>query len=310
MPGLVVLLGMLLVLTACNSAMPGKSGAGELGKAGEFGKAAPLANSTVILATTTSTMDSGLLDVLIPVFEQATGYQVKPIAAGTGQALALGEKGEADVLLVHAPEAEKKLIENGTAIRRQLLMHNDFIIVGPPADPAGLRGMTDAVAGLKKLAASGQLFVSRGDDSGTHKMELALWKKAAVKPAGAAYQETGAGMGQTLNVANEKLGYTLTDRATYLAQKKNLGLIVLLEKDPALLNIYHVMEVNGEKFPKVNSAGGKAFADFLVSERGQELIRSYGIDKFGEPLFFVDVSKQETELLKGPAQPESANQQK
>ncbi|MBM7865174.1 solute-binding protein [Heliobacterium gestii] len=257
------------------------------------------ANPDLILATTTSTTDSGLLDVLIPAFEKKRGYKVKPLSVGTGQALAYGEKGEADVLLVHAPDAELKVVEKGAAINRKLVMHNDFIVVGPSDDPAGVKGLTSTVEALKKIAGGGKLFISRGDDSGTHKMEKSFWQKASLTPTGNAwYQETGAGMGQTLNVASEKQGYTLTDRATYLAQKKNLKLAVVLEKEPALLNIYHVMEVNAEKFPKVNKEGAKAFSDFLLSAEGQEMIKTFGVDKYGEPLFVPDAGKKEETLGK------------
>ncbi len=253
----------------------------------------------LILATTTSTQDSGLLDVLIPLFEKQFGYRVKTIAVGTGQALAMGDKGEADVLLVHAPADEKKLVESGAAVERKLVMHNDFIVVGPKADPAGVKGVKTGAAALKKIAEAKALFVSRGDDSGTHKKELALWKDAGVKNEGTWYQQSGSGMGQTLTIASEKNGYTLSDRATYLAQKKNLSLEVLLEGDAPLLNIYHVMQVNPAKFTKVNNAGAKAFADFLLSSGGQDAISKFGVDKFGQSLFFPDGGKTEDQLTKG-----------
>jgi tungstate transport system substrate-binding protein len=255
-------------------------------------KAAAPANPEMILATTTSTMDSGLLDVLIPMFEKATGYKVKPIAVGTGQALALGERGEADALMVHAPDSEVKLVEAGAAINRQLMMHNDFIFVGPPADPAKIKGTAKAADTLKKIADAGAVFVSRGDDSGTHKMELSLWKVASVDPKGTTwYQESGQGMGATLNIAAEKRGYTLTDRATYLALKGNLGLDILSEGDTVLMNIYHVMQVNPAKFPKVNAEGGKAFVEYMVGKEAQEAVRTFGVDKYGQPLFFPDAGK-------------------
>ena len=249
----------------------------------------------LILATTTSTQDSGLLDVLIPAFEKKTGYRVKTVAVGTGQALAMGEKGEADVLLVHAPAAEKKVEASGAAINRKLVMHNDFIIIGPAADPAKVKGQaTDAT--MAAIAKAQAPFVSRGDDSGTDKMEKSLWKKINIKPAGSWYYEVGAGMGQTLAVANEKQGYTLTDRATYLAQKQNLNLQILVEGDAKLLNIYHVMEVNPEKFAKVNKDGAKAFSDFVLSEEGQKMIAAFGQDKFGQPLFFADGGKTDQDF--------------
>lgn len=253
-------------------------------------------NQDVILATTTSTQDSGLLDRLIPDFEKKTGYRIKTIAVGTGQALAMGEKGEADVLLVHAPSSEKPLVEKGAAVNRRLVMHNDFVFVGPTGDPAGVKGTKSSAEVLKKIAAAESLFVSRGDESGTHKKEKELWSKAGVKTDRLWYQQSGSGMGQTLNVASEKSGYTLTDRATFLALKKNLRLEVVLEGDAPLLNIYHVMEVNRAKFDRVNAEGAKAFSDFLLASDTQKLIGSFGADKFGQPLFFPDGGKQESDL--------------
>lgn len=246
----------------------------------------------LILATTTSTVDSGLLDQLIPIFEKKTGYRVKTVAVGTGQALAMGEKGEADVLLTHAEEAEKKLVDSGAVRNYRLVMHNDFVIVGPADDPAGVKGKSSFEA-LRAIAVKGVIFVSRGDDSGTHKKELAIWKKAEVNPSGAKwYLESGQGMGATILMASEKQGYTLTDRATYLAQKKNVELDILSEGDKTLLNIYHVMEVNPDKFSKVNAAGGKAFAEFMVAPETQKMIADFGKDKFGQSLFFPDAGKQ------------------
>lgn len=258
-------------------------------------KKAP-ANPDVILATTTSTQDSGLLDVLIPIFEKDTGYKIKPIAVGTGQALAMGEKGEADVLLVHAPADEKKLVDSGAAIERKLVAHNDFIVVGPKEDPAKVKGTKTAADALKKIAGAQSIFISRGDDSGTHKKEVSLWKTAGVKNEGQWYQQTGQGMGQTLNVTNEKNGYTLTDRATFLSLQKNLKLEILLEGDAPLLNIYHVMLVNPAKFNKVNADGAKAFHSFLLSKEGQEAIGKFGVEKYGKPLFFPDGGKTEEQL--------------
>jgi tungstate transport system substrate-binding protein len=253
----------------------------------------------VILATTTSTQDSGLLDLLIPVFEKKTGYFVKTIAVGSGQAMAMGQKGEADVLLVHSPAAEQKFVADGYGINRRLIMHNDFVVVGPPADPAKIKGLKSATDVFKKIAATQSLFLSRGDNSGTHSKEKAVWKAAQVKYDGEKwYQQTGLGMGQTLNVASEKKAYTLTDRGTYLALKKRLDLDILAEGDAILLNIYHVIEVNPAKFPKVNAPGGKAFADFMVSKEVQDMIKTYGVDKFGSPLFFPDAGKKVEDLGK------------
>ena len=255
------------------------------------------AQKAVILATTTSTQDSGLLDVLIPMFEKKTGYFMKTIAVGSGQAMAMGQKGEADVLLVHSPAAEKKFMADGNGVERRLIMHNDFIIVGPPNDPAKIKGVKKAAEAFKKIASSGSIFMSRGDKSGTHAKEMDIWKAAAVKVEGEKwYQQTGLGMGQTLAVAAEKKTYTLADRGTYLALKKGLGLDILVEGDGILLNIYHVIEVNPKKWPKANFAGGKAFADFMVSKEAQAVIKTFGVDKYGSPLFFPDAGKKVEDL--------------
>ncbi len=254
---------------------------------------------TIILATTTSTQDSGLLDVLVPAFEKKTGYFVKTISVGSGQAMAMGQKGEADVLLVHSPAAEKQFMADGLGVERRLVMHNDFIILGPAEDPAKIKGMKSAPEAFKKIAAAGSLFLSRGDNSGTHAKEKAVWKDAGVAYEGEKwYQQTGLGMGQTLNVANEKKGYVLADRGTYLALAKNLKLDLLVQGDAVLLNIYHVIEVNPSKWPKVNSKGAKAFADFMVSKETQDTIKTFGVDKFGSPLFFPDAGKKVEDLGK------------
>ncbi len=247
----------------------------------------------VILATTTSTQDSGLLDELIPLFEQQTGYVVKTIAVGSGQALAMGKRGEADVLLVHSPEAEEALVADGAGTNRRLIMHNDFVLVGPPQDPAGI-ARHSARESLQRIAAAKALFLSRGDNSGTHAQELKLWKAAAIAPEGQPwYQQTGLGMGQTLTIAAEKKAYTLSDRGTYLALRKKLGLVILHEGDPSLRNIYHVIELTPARFPKVNTAGGRAFADFLVSKAVQTRIKEFGIAIYGSPLFFPDADAPE-----------------
>jgi tungstate transport system substrate-binding protein len=257
------------------------------------------AQTNIILATTTSTQDSGLLDALLPVFEKQTGYFVKTIAVGSGQAIAMGAKGEADVLLVHSPADEKKFMDEGNGLRRQLIMHNDFIIVGPAADPAGIKAAKTAPEAFKKIADKKSLFMSRGDKSGTHSKEKKIWESAALDPESQPwYQQTGLGMGQTLSVAAEKKGYTLADRGTYLSLKKNLGLEVLCQGDKSLLNIYHVIEVSPQKWPKVNAAGAKAFADFMVSADTQKLIGTFGVEKFGAPLFTPDAGKSVESLGK------------
>lgn len=241
----------------------------------------------VILSTTTSTQDSGLLDVLLPIFEEQTGYNVKTIAVGTGQALAMGEKGEADVLLTHAPAAEEEIEEKGAVFNRQRVMYNDFIIVGPTSDPAEVKGLT-VEEGFKQIAEAGALFVSRGDDSGTHKKELSIWDAADVSVEGQDwYIETGQGMGNTLQIAAEREGYSLTDRATYLALKDTLATLeIVLEGDESLLNIYHVMQVNPELSEMINAAGAEAFVEFMIAPDTQEMIGSFGVEEYGQNLFF------------------------
>jgi tungstate transport system substrate-binding protein len=249
--------------------------------------AAPAAaqSATVILSTTTSTQDSGLLDVLVPMFEKRTGMTVKTISVGTGQALALAARGEADVALVHAPSVERKYVEEGKMRNRRLVMYNDFVVIGPEDDPAKIKGMAKAVDALKRIAGTQSRFVSRGDKSGTHVLELGLWKQAGVEPKGAWYIESGQGMGQTLGIANDRRAYTITDRGTWLAFQKRISLPILVEKDKLLLNIYSAMEINPANGPRVNTAGGKAFADFMVAVETQSVIKDFGVDKYGQPLF-------------------------
>jgi len=253
--------------------------------------------SDLLLVSTTSTQDSGLLDVLLPAFTGRTGYYVQLIAVGSGQALKIGEQGNADVILLHSPAAEEDFIAQGFGIDRRLVMHNDFVVVGPPSDPAALRSQPELDSVFKAIFSSASTFVSRGDDSGTHVKELALWKNAGLNPAGEAwYLETGQGQGATLSIASEKGGYALTDRGTFLAYKTNVNLEILFEGDPFLLNIYHVITVNPDKFPNINLEGAKAFTDFITSPEGQEIIAQFGVDKYGQPLFFADAGKTETEL--------------
>lgn len=255
------------------------------------------AQPEIIFATTTSVQDTGLLDVIVPIFEKQSGYHMKAVAVGTGQALALAGKGEADVVLAHAPDAEKKYVTDGALVNRRLVMHNWFLLAGPAADPAKVKGTAKAIDALKKIAEAKATFVSRGDDSGTHKLEKKLWEQAGIKPAGEWYLEAGQGMGRTLSIAGEKQAYLISDRATYLAFQKTTGLAVLLEGDPAFLNVYHVLEVNLEKFPKVNAKGGTVFADFLLSAAVQDTLKTFGVDKFGEALFHPDAGKTEEALL-------------
>jgi tungstate transport system substrate-binding protein len=251
---------------------------------------------TVILSTTTSTQDSGLLDVLVPLFERTSAYSVKTISVGTGQALALAARGEADVTLAHAPALEKQYLAEGKLLNRRLVMYNDFVLVGPAEDPARIQGVAQAAEALRRVAAARAPFVSRGDRSGTHLLELALWKQAGVEPKGAWYLESGQGMGQTLGLANDRRAYTLADRGTYLAFRKRIDLAVLVERDRPLLNIYAVMEVNPANGPRVNPAGGKAFADFMVAPDTQAVIRMFGVDRFGQPLFVPIAGKREDEV--------------
>lgn len=243
--------------------------------------------SEMILATTTSTQDSGLLDVLIPIFEEKHNIKVKTIAVGTGAALAMGEKGEADGLLTHAPASEEVLVENNDVINRKRVMYNDFIIVGPESDPAGING-DEINTAFEKIFEAGQTFVSRGDDSGTHKKEISLWNSVDLDPTTENwYLESGQGMGNTLQLSAEKEGYVLTDRATYLAHAKNYEhMVILVEGDDVLLNIYHVMQVNDTKHALVNGEAGKLFVEFMVSDQAQEVIKDFGIDQYGQPLFF------------------------
>lgn len=264
-----VLLVISILLAACGSSAP--------------------SNPNIILATTTSTQDSGLLDVLIPMFEEQTGYVVQTIAVGTGQALKMGEEGNADVLLVHAPKAEEEFMNAGFGKERAPVMHNDFIIVGADSDLANIQGTISVTDALNAIYESESLFVSRGDDSGTHKKELDLWSKAALDPSGQSwYIESGQGMGATLMITSEKGAYTLTDRATFLAQIENLDLVLILEGDPPLLNPYHVITVNPEKYPSINVEGALAFYNFMISSDIQKVISEFGIDLYGQPLFFPD----------------------
>jgi tungstate transport system substrate-binding protein len=262
---------VLLVLAACGSPAAG-----------------PSAERSLVLATTTSTQDSGLLDDLLPAFTAATGWAVKPVAVGSGQAIEMGRRGEADVLLVHSPAAEEDYVAEGTAGRRLLVMHNDFVLLGPEADPAGVRGAAVGEA-MRRIAAAGAVFVSRGDDSGTHAREKSLWEKAGVTPGAPWYQETGQGMGATLRVAAEKAGYTLSDRSTHLTQPG--GLALLVEGDPGLFNVYHVIEVTKRAGERVQPEAAAAFADWITGPDAQRRIGEFGREEYGQPLFVPDAGK-------------------
>ncbi len=257
-----------------------------------------LANPNLILATTTSTQDSGLLDVLIPDFQTRSGYTVQTVAVGSGEAMKMGQECNADVLLVHSPSAEKDFMTNGYGSDRRLVMHNDFVIVGPSTDPAGIKGLATAAEAFTKIADAKSPFVSRADKSGTNTKEIAIWKSANITPAGDWYIESGQGMGATLKIASEKAAYTLTDRATFLANKSTLQLEILVEGEKSLLNIYHVIVVNPGNCPKVNNTGAIAFADYVVSAEAQNLIGSFGTQKYGQPLFTPDAGKDESSLGK------------
>lgn len=299
-----LLLVFSILLTACGSAATPTTApiieepvATEAPATEASTEAAAPANPNIILATTTSTQDSGLLDVLVPLFQEKTGYTVQTVAVGSGEAMKMGEEGNADVLLVHAPPSEVAFMDAGNGTDRFLVMHNDFIIVGPAADPAGIKGMTVATDAFKAISTAGATFITRGDDSGTHKKELALWKSAEIEPAGQAwYTETGQGMGASMIVASEKEAYILTDRATYLANKDNYQLELLVEGDNSLLNVYHVITVNQTKWPDVNYEGALAFAKFMTDPATQEEIGKFGVDKFGQPLFYPDADKTDADL--------------
>lgn len=246
------------------------------------------ARASIILATTTSTQDTGLLDVLVPMFERERGIDVKVIAVGTGAALRMAGEGNADVVLVHAPAAEQKYVEAGDLSEGHLVMHNDFVLVGPADDPAGVKKETSIAGAMKAVAARG-IFISRGDQSGTHLEELALWHDAGIDPrALARREETGQGMGATLNVADQKRAYTLTDRGTYLALRRRLQLALLFQGDASLRNIYHVYIVNPAKHPKAKAIEARQFAAFVVSPAVQRAIGAFKREEYGEPLFFPD----------------------
>jgi len=249
----------------------------------------------LLLATTTSFQDSGLLDVLVADFARKTGYRVKATAVGSGAAIALGARGNADVVFAHSREAEERFMAEGNGERRLLVMHNDFVIVGPRTDRAGIGGR-QALDAFRAIAASRAPFISRGDDSGTHAFERGLWKSAGVAPSGEWYVEAATGMGQTLQIASEKAAYALADRGTFLARRGALALEILVQRDPPLVNPYHLMTVKAAKFPRVNAPGANAFADYLVSAETQRLIGSFGIDRYGEPLFYPDAGKRVEDL--------------
>lgn len=279
------ILSPLLLLSACTAPIPVPSSPATQVPTLEIQP--PHSAKDLILATTTSTRDTGLLDVLTPLFEQETGYIIKVIAVGSGEALKMGESGNADVLLVHSPAAEIEYMQNGFGRDRFLVMSNDFIIAGPKEDPAGIRDSDSVLEAFQKIFDADAVFISRGDDSGTHKAELNLWKLAAKTPSGSWYQETGQGMAATLKIASEKHAYVLTDRGTYLATQTGEDLEILVEGDPALLNVYHVITINPLTWPQVNYDGAIAFAKFLTMPKIQEIIGGFGVEQYGQPLFLT-----------------------
>lgn len=244
--------------------------------------AEPVETTEVIIASTTSTEDSGLFEVLIPAFEADNPeYKISVVAVGTGQALEIGRNKDADVLLVHAKADEETFVAEGYGTDRQDVMYNDFVIVGPESDPAGIKDGDDAAAALKAIADAKAKFISRGDDSGTHKAELKLWAAAGIEPSGDWYDSIGQGMGDTLTMTSESEGYTIADRGTWLSMRDGLDLVIVVEGDPVLFNQYGVIPVTDAN----NQEGARAFADWIVSPAGQEVIRTYGVDVYGEPLF-------------------------
>jgi tungstate transport system substrate-binding protein len=251
-------------------------------------KTEPVERTELILATTTSTQDSGLLDEWVPMFEEDNPYSVKVIAVGSGEAMSMGKEGECDVMLVHSPAAEEQMVAEGYAVDRNAVMHNDFILVGPAADPAKVKEAASTADAFTAISTSQSKFISRGDDSGTHTKELGIWKEAGITPAGAWYVESGKGMGDTLRIASEQGAYTLADRGTYLSMEDDLELEILSEGDKILFNNYHVMNVNPEKWPDVNIEGAEAFNAFCISPEAQEFLNTFGVEKYGEPLFFPD----------------------
>ena len=247
------------------------------------------ASQELILATTTSTEDSGLLDVLLPEFEEVCNCTVSVVAVGSGQALQLGVDGNADVLLVHSPAGEKTFMDNGDGVRSEDVMYNDFVIVGPEEDPAGIAGMTSAADSFAQIMASESTFVSRGDDSGTHAKEKSIWQAAGLEPDGDWYISAGQGMGEVLTMSDELGAYTLSDRATYLARtKEGLKIKIMVEGDPVLFNPYGVIAVNPAKNPNIKADLANQFIDWLISVPTQELISQFGVAEFGQPLFVPD----------------------
>jgi len=278
-----LIIGMLLILATATACQPRQPAAEERADEASF------SGQHLTLATTTSTDDSGLLAAILPDFEEQTGATVEVIAVGTGQALKLGEDGNADVLLVHARAREDAFMDAGHGVRREDVMYNDFVILGPADDPAGVVGSESAAEAIQHIADAEAIFVSRGDDSGTHSKEKAIWAIAQIEPAGDWYQAAGQGMGAVLTMADEQLAYTLSDRATYLARTlEGIDLVILAEGDPVLFNPYGVIAVDPSKNEKINAELATAYIDWLMSVLTQETIGEFGVEKFGAPLFTPD----------------------
>lgn len=283
---LVLMVGLLAGCQAIQPSAPTPAAASA--PAAEEAAPAP-GGGRLVLATTTSTQDSGLLDFILPDFEEQNGVPVDVIAVGSGQAMQLGKDGNADVLLVHSPKAEEEFMAEGHGTRRDPVMYNDFVILGAESDPSGVANATSAAEAFTLIAASESPFISRGDDSGTHAKEKSVWAKAGIEPAGDWYISAGQGMGAVLTMANEQQAYTLSDRSTYLARaQEGLDLVALFDGDPALFNPYTVITVNPEKNPNIQADLANAFADWIISVPTQEMIGSYGVEEFGQGLFVPD----------------------
>jgi len=277
---IIALIAFGIHLTGCNPAPRGREEAN-----GNRTDSLP-EQTEILLAAGTTLFDTGLMDTLITLFEGKHGYHVKPISVGSGAALEMARRGEIDVLIGHSPEQETLLMESGHIMNRTFIMLNDFVLAGPKNDPAGIAGLVKGADALSRIAGSKARFVSRGDNSGTHSKEMQLWEMAGITPNGSWYIESGTGMGQTLTVAAERQAYVLTDRGTFLVLKPRIDLKILLQGDPVLTNIYHVMQVNPATFPNVNYQGAKDFISFLLSEEAQGAIEVFGRDLLGESLFY------------------------
>ncbi len=249
-------------------------------------------SQTLMIATTTSTRDSGLMDILVPAFKTETGIDVKVIAVGSGQALEMGKRGDADLLLTHSPVAEEAFMKDGFGETRAPVMYNDFVLVGPGTDPAGVNNTNSIVRAFQNIAAKQVSFISRGDESGTHVKEISIWQASNIEVSQPWYIESGNGMAATLRMTSEKQAYTLSDRGTYLAQRDSLDLAILMESDPKLHNPYTVITINQKKYPHLNHKAARQFADFLQSTQAQQLIASHGVQEFGQPLFFPHTAEE------------------